>query len=160
MLEIIKYPSKILRIKSRKVKNIFDSQFQKFIEDLKETMIKADGLGLAANQVNKDLRIFAVNAQGGVKIIINPFIYYKSLFNQEIGEEGCLSFPGLFGLVKRPKKIRLFYRDENGRLNHIVASGLLARVIQHETDHINGVLFIDKMLKVTKGDLEDYAEKF
>lgn len=151
MLEIVKYPKKILRQKSRKVKDILRPEIQKFIGELAEIMQKADGLGLAANQVNQDIRILAVNAKDGPKVFINPFVYLRS-FKKDTGEEGCLSFPGVFGLIKRPLKVRLFYRDEKGKLRHLKASGLLARVLQHEIDHLNGVLFIDKMIKYVQGE--------
>ena len=113
-------------------------------------MLEEDGLGLAANQVDKDLRVFSVNFKGRPKVFINSFIYFKS-FGKEAGEEGCLSLPGIFGTVKRSRKIRLFYRDEQGGLRHLAARGLLARVILHETDHINGVLIIDRISKYQLG---------
>jgi len=132
------------------VANIKNPEIQSFIADLKETMLKEDGIGLAANQLNKDWRMLAVNYKNKPKIFINPRIYYKS-WAKEIGEEGCLSFPGIFGMVKRPICIRLLYRDSKGRLRHLRAKGLLARVLQHEVDHIKGILFIDKIIKYTKG---------
>jgi len=151
MFSIVKYPAKILRTRSQRVSNILSDEIQRFIKELGETMLQADGLGLAANQVDQDLRILAVNYQGQPKAFINPVIYFKS-FKKEIGEEGCLSFPGVFGLLKRSLAICLFYQDENGRWRHLKAKGLLARVLQHEVDHLNGALFIDKMVKYTKGE--------
>ncbi len=151
MFKIVKYPSPILRQKAVKVKNIPDPLIQRFIKELSETMIKEDGIGLAANQVASGLKVLAVKYQDGVKVFINPFIYYKS-WASETAEEGCLSFPGVFGLIKRSKNACLFYRDEQGRLRHLKAKGLLARVLQHELDHLNGVLFIDKMVKYTHGE--------
>jgi len=152
MLNLVKYPNRILRQRSRKVKvkDIPTPGFQQFLKDLGQTMLKEDGLGLAANQLNQDLRAFSVNFKDKPKSFINPFIYYKS-FVGETGEEGCLSLPGVFGTVKRPKKVRLFFRDELGRLRHLVAKGLLARVVLHETDHINGVLIIDRISKYHVG---------
>ena len=151
MLEIVKYPIKILRQRSQKVTDIKSTEVQDFIKELKDTMLEADGLGLAANQVNKAWQILTVNHKDGPKVFINPFIFWKN-FQTSVIEEGCLSFPGVFGLVRRPKKIWLFYRDETGRLRFLKTDGLLARVLQHEVDHIRGVLFIDKIFKYTKGE--------
>ena len=151
MLEIVKYPNKILRQRARKIKDVLRPEIQALIRELAETMLASDGLGLAANQVGRDIRILAVNTKEGPKVFINPFIYFRS-FKKEVGEEGCLSFPGVFGLIKRSQKARLFYRDEKGKMRHLKAGGLLAKVLQHEIDHLNGVLFIDKMVKYTKGE--------
>jgi peptide deformylase len=150
MLKIIKYPNKILRKRSSRVKDFLSPELQQFIKELKETMLTEDGIGLAANQVDKDLQILAVRTDEGAVAFINPVIYYKS-FGRDLAEEGCLSFPDIFGIIRRSKSIRLFYRDEQGKLRHLKAKGLLARVLQHEVDHLRGVLFIDKMVKYTNG---------
>lgn len=151
MLKIIKYPNNILRAKSRKVKNIQNPEIQKIIAEMKQTMLGSDGLGLAANQINLDLKILIANQNGIATAFINPFIYFKS-FKKNFAEEGCLSFPNVYGIVKRPVKIMLFYKDEHGRLRHIKADGLLSRVLQHEIDHLKGVLFIDKITNYTHGE--------
>lgn len=151
MLEIVKYPSKILRQRSKKVADVKSPAVQSFINDLKETMTLNNGLGLAANQVNKDWQILAVSHKNGPKVFINPVVIWKSI-KKNVMEEGCLSFPGVFGLVRRSKKAWAIYRDESGRLRFVKADGLLAQVLQHEIDHIRGVLFIDKMLEYTKGE--------
>jgi len=151
MLPIVNYPSLILRKRTKRVKNILSPEIQSFTKELIKTMIKEDGLGLAANQVNADQQILAVNFQDQPMVFINPVIYYKS-WSKESGEEGCLSFPGVFGLVSRSVKINLFYYDDQGRLRHLRAKGLLARVLQHEIDHLRGILFIDRMVKYTKGE--------
>ncbi len=153
LLEIVKYPVKILRQRSKKVTNIQSAEVQTFIKDLKETMTAAEGLGLAANQVNKAWQILAVNHKDGPKVFINPLIFCKS-FKRITMEEGCLSFPNVFGLVKRPIKAWALYRDENSRWRFLKAEGLLARVLQHEVDHLRGILFIDKIFKYTKGEQE------
>ena len=151
LLDIVKYPIRILRKRSAKVTNIQSAEAQSFINNLKETMVEADGLGLAANQVNRDWQILAVNHKTGPKVFINPIICWKS-FKRVVMEEGCLSFPNVFGLVNRSKKAWVIYRDETGRLRFIKADGLLARVLQHEIDHLRGILFIDKIFKYTKGE--------
>jgi len=151
MLEILKYPHKILRKRAKKINYFHTPERQVFFKELKETMISADGLGLAANQVGLDIKVMAINHKDGAMIIANPFIYWKS-FKKNQGEEGCLSFPNIFGSVNRSNNIRLFYRDEHGVLKHLKANGLLARVIQHEADHLRGILFIDKISRYTKGE--------
>ena len=151
MLEIIKYPNKILRKKVKKVLNIANDEIQNLISEMKETMLESDGIGLAANQINKNLRILTVNTKEGPRVFINPLIYWKS-FKKCLGEEGCLSFPGIFGIIRRPERARLVYRDEQGKLRHLTADGLIARILQHEIDHLNGVLYIDKIIEYTAGE--------
>lgn len=151
MLDILKYPHQILRKRSKKINDFHAPERQVFFKNLKETMVSADGLGLASNQVGLDIKVMAVNHKDGVMIIANPFIYWKS-FKKNQGEEGCLSFPEIFGFVNRSNTVRLFYRDEHGVLKHLRATGLLARVIQHEADHLKGVLFIDKINRYTRGE--------
>lgn len=151
MLEIVKYPKKILRTRSRRVINPLTPAVQSLIKEMTETMLTADGVGLAANQVNQDIRVITINLADGPRVFINPFVYYKS-FKKNTAEEGCLSLPGVFGLIKRANKINLIYRDTNGALRHWRAHGMLARVLQHEIDHLNGVLFIDKMIEYTSGE--------
>jgi len=150
-MNILKYPNKILRTKSNKITDFKNPSKQSFFNDLKKTMQTADGLGLAANQVGETIRVMAVNCQNGPLIICNPFIYWKS-WKKNLAEEGCLSFPGIFGSVNRNNQLYLFYRDELGKLKHLRASGLLARVILHENDHLNGRLFIDKITKYSSGE--------
>ncbi len=161
LLEIVKYPVKVLRQRSKKVANIQSAEVQTFIKDLKETMAEAEGLGLASNQVNKAWQILAVNHKDGPKVFINPVILWKTYYKKCVIEEGCLSFPDVFGLVKRPIKAWVLYRDENNRWRFLKADGLLSRVLQHEIDHIRGILFIDKIFKYTKGEKEvkEWIEK-
>ncbi len=151
MLEIVEYPNKILRQKSRKVKDVLNPEIQQLIFELTETMKKADGIGLAAPQIGKNWRILAVNSKDGSLVIINPRIVWRSFFKKSAFEEGCLSFPGIFGLVKRSKWVKLRYLDKDGRLQKLKAEGLLATVLQHEIDHLKGVLFIDRIIKYSKG---------
>lgn len=138
----------ILRAMSEKVKK-FDAGLKKFAQDLKETMIKAKGLGIAAPQVGKNIRVFIaiLNYKTESQVImtmVNPEIITHSE-ETEIGEEGCLSLPGKFGNVERFKRVTVEFFDPDGGRQVFELSGLNARVVQHETDHINGVLFIDKM---------------
>lgn len=142
ILEIKKYPDPILRRKCQSVK-IFDENFKNLCAEMFKTMEVNRGLGLAASQVGQSLDFFIIDLDGQKMIFVNPEITVKKEF--EIFEEGCLSFPGLFIKIKRPKKIELKFQDENGQEKTIKADGLLARVIQHELDHLRGILFIDKL---------------
>ncbi len=121
-------------------------KMQKFFDKLGETMLYADGLGLAAPQTNRHLRIIAVNINRKTKIFINPQIISKS-WSKDVMEEGCLSIPGVYGPVKRAKKIKIKYFDRQGKERIEGYKALSARVIQHEIDHLNGILFIDKLVK-------------
>lgn len=112
-------------------------------QNMIETMFTDDGVGLAAPQIGESIRLITVNSQDGVKIMFNPKITKFSLL-KEWGEEGCLSVPNVFGDVKRYKKITCTFIDSDGKKRILQASGLMARVIQHEVDHLDGILFIDK----------------
>lgn len=134
-------------------------EISELIKQMRETMQLAQGVGLSANQLGFDLRVFVVEMieEGEARkfyAVFNPEIIK---FSQEkfIMEEGCLSVPGVVGLVERPEKITLVGQDKNGKKIKIKAWGLLARVFQHEADHLNGILFIDKakgIHKITKND--------
>jgi peptide deformylase len=145
LLKIIKNPNPILRKKSTLVdlKKINEKDFKILIDDMKETMLKKDGVGLAAPQIGKNKRIITVNTKDGVIAMINPRILNKS-FLKEWDEEGCLSVPGIYGKVKRSKKLKCEFFDMDKKKNIISAQGFFARIIQHEIDHLDGILFIDK----------------
>jgi len=147
ILTIPKYEKK-LREKSNdlKIDLIATPEMQKFFKELAETMFAANGLGLAAPQVARQIRVIAVNVAGLAHIFINPHITKKSLF-KDIVEEGCLSVPGRYGKVKRPKKITMEYLDKTGQWHKQKFTGLTNRVIKHEIDHLDGLLFIDKLIK-------------
>lgn len=112
-----------------------------------KTMLKTDGVGLAAPQIGKNIRLAVINSKDGVFCLINPKLTKKS-WAHELAQEGCLSIPGVFGQVKRHKKISLIYYDGDGKKIKLTATGLMARVIQHEIDHLDGVLFIDKAERI------------
>ncbi len=147
MLKIITQPNPILRKKSQAVKDILAQKIQELIPQMAETMVNHDGAGLAAPQIGKNIRLITVNHKDRVLAIINPKITKKS-FLKEWGEEGCLSVPDKFGEVKRSKSIIIEYIDEKNNQKILKAPGLLARVIQHEIDHLDGILFIDKARKL------------
>ncbi len=119
------------------------------LADLWKTLDDDGGVGLAAPQIGKNLRVVIVRNPAGKPgqqrmDLINPQI--TSFFGLDVGfEEGCLSFPGLYSVVKRSKGITVEYQDATGKAQHLKDDGLLARIIQHEVDHLDGVLFIDRL---------------
>ncbi|MFH1457165.1 MAG: peptide deformylase [Patescibacteria group bacterium] len=150
ILNILTYPDENLRKKSVEISSdeIKSAKFQQFIDNLSETMLKEDGAGLAAPQVDIQKRIVVVNTDGSgnAKEFINPKILNKS-FRKSIIEEGCLSVPGRFEKVRRPKKIKIRYQDRKGVWHKHKCDDYLSRVLQHEIDHLDGILFIDKIIK-------------
>jgi peptide deformylase len=148
ILDIVTHPDDRLRKKSKIIEkqDIQTKKFQGFIVDLIDTMHEKDGIGLASPQVGISQRVVIINTKDGALALINPEIVKKS-WTQETEEEGCLSVPNVFGLVKRPKSIKVKALDKDGQPMEFAAKGLFARVIQHELDHLDGVLFIDKMKK-------------
>lgn len=137
----------ILRKKCEKVKKITPAA-RKLISDMIKTCLKNNGAGLAANQVGKSLRIFVVSLPIGKEYYANAFINPEiiNFSGKQIREqEGCLSLPSFAAVVKRFENLTLKYQDQNSEEKNIEASGLLARVIQHEIDHLNGILICDKI---------------
>lgn len=151
ILPIVLHPNKILRQKTRDLGkgDIELPETQQLIDDMIETMRGAKGVGLAAPQIDSDLRLTVVEVEeGNPQVFINPYIVGRSL-RKVVGEEGCLSIPGIYGTVKRSKKVTVKYLDQHGKKQTIKADDLLSRVLQHEIDHLEGVLFIDKIEKYT-----------
>ena len=150
MLNILTIPKheKTLRQKSTQLDPslILSNKTQKFFDELGQTMLKADGVGLAAPQIDKLIQVIAININQQAQILINPKITKKS-WSKTILEEGCLSVPNIYGKVKRHKKIRVEYLDCQGQTHKSKFKNFIARVIQHEIDHLNGILFIDKIIK-------------
>jgi peptide deformylase len=148
MLKIIKYPNEFLRRKAREVKveELKDPKIQRLIINIVKTMEAEKGIGLAAPQVGSDLRICAVKLDDELYVLINPKIKSFSR-KKDLFEEGCLSFPGKFLPIERPIKVKIQARDIEGKKIKIKASGILARAFQHEIDHLDGILIIDRTLK-------------
>lgn len=148
----------ILRRVSKPVKKI-SPRTRELIDDMKETMVFADGVGLAAVQVGVLKRLFLVDIgdEHGTVVFINPEL--TELSGEQIGLEGCLSVPDENGIVKRADHVKVKYMDENWNEQELEATGFLARAIQHEYDHINGILYIDKA-EVMNPNPEDYPEYF
>ncbi len=149
ILKIIQEGDPVLRKKAEPVKNPKDLEIKELVADMIVTMKETGGIGLAAPQVGASFRIFTVSIDNKVYVFINPEV--KDFSNDEIPfEEGCLSLKKIWGPVIRSKKLTIKAIDENGKPVKIRAKGLLARVIQHEMDHLNGKLFIDKAEKIYK----------
>jgi peptide deformylase len=163
VLPIVRVPEAVLRQKTRKVKKI-DASIQKLIDDMIETMHDAPGVGLAANQVGVSLRICVMQVPGEEVItLINPEIVRRSGARE--CEEGCLSLPGYKGTLQRSEKVVVKGLNRDGRPVRYHAEDLLAEIIEHEVDHLNGLLYFDyidsieKLVPVGAGANEDDAEE-
>lgn len=154
ILPIVTYDDDMLRVETSDVKENSE-QLQQLIDDMFDTMYNANGVGLAAPQIGEDLRIFVTDDAAlkgdqdeidvhGPLALINPVI---SLESEEtvVAEEGCLSIPGVRGDVSRPEKVTVTFKDRDFNERNLEVDGPLARIIQHELDHLNGVLFIDHL---------------
>ena len=151
--EILTEPNKILRQKSLPVDSV-DKETQILMDDMLDTMYAAPGIGLAAIQVGIPKRIIVLDieqkeGQKNPLFFINPEIIEKSK-NLLTYEEGCLSVPGQFAEIERPDRCHIKYLDYNGEKKEINAKGMLATCIQHEMDHLEGILFIDYLSKLKK----------
>ena len=151
--KILTEPNKILRQKSIPVESV-DKDMQKLMDDMLETMYAAPGIGLAAIQVGVPKRIIVLDIQQkeGQKnplFFVNPEIIEKSK-NLTTYEEGCLSVPGQFAEIDRPDQCHIKYLDYEGNKKEMKAEGMLATCIQHEMDHLEGILFIDYLSKLKK----------
>ncbi len=145
---IYRFPAPILKQKSQRVR-IIDGSIQKLIGNMLETMHHIDGAGLAAPQVGVPLRIIVIGLPGNADIVlINPEIVRGT--GERLVDEGCLSIPGYIGQVKRAVSVKVKGRDQNGKEIRIKADQLLAQALEHEIDHLNGVLYIDYLDSVDK----------
>ena len=151
ILEIVKAGDPGLKQECEIVDKI-DSKIRKLLTNMAETMYKADGVGLAAPQigVNKCIVVMDVGDENGLIEMVNPEIVEKE--GSMIDSEGCLSVPNVFGDVERFEKVTVEYLNRWGKKKHLTATGLLSRCIQHETDHLKGVLFIDIAKSIRQGD--------
>ncbi|MDF9826122.1 peptide deformylase [Ereboglobus sp. PH5-10] len=168
LLPIVQYNDPVLRKKGVKI-DVFDAPLATLARDMVETMHAAPGIGLAAQQIGKALQLCVVDVSqvdddfdweldGNhpplelimPMVIVNPEVKVHPV-EKEIVEEGCLSFPDIRGDVERRDEITVKYQDAEGVPHLLVCNGMFARCIQHEVDHLNGVLFIDRMSKKTRG---------
>ena len=140
-LEILQTGNPLLREKCVPVENV-DLNLIKLLDDMKETLKDAQGAGLAAPQVGKNIRVFIVDTENGYYEFINPKILGVS--GSQYGLEGCLSVKGKWGDVKRPKKVTIEATDRYGKRFKVVARDFFARAVCHENDHLDGILYTDK----------------
>jgi peptide deformylase len=160
-LRIVTYPHPTLRYESKPVLRV-DARLRKIIDQMFDLMYEARGVGLAANQVDLPLRLFVANpagerGDGEELVVINPVLdQFKGTTH---GEEGCLSLPGLYAPVARAKSLKLLGYDLKGQAINREVDGYLARIIQHEYDHLNGVLFIDRLSEEQLRDLAHGLEE-
>jgi peptide deformylase len=166
---IITVPHPTLRAHAAPVEKI-DDEVRRTLMDMADTMYDAPGIGLAANQINLPRRLVVIDTkwrEGDTKreplLMVNPAIIWQSE-ERSTWQEGCLSIPQQFAEVERPLQVRVTYQDINGKTEEILGEGLLSHCLQHEIDHLNGVLFIDylstlkrniilrKVKKLTKDD--------
>ena len=176
VLPVVKYGDPVLRRRGENIVKI-DVALKQLISNLFETMYAAHGIGLAAQQIGVAKQV-AVVVVRGVKdrpsqlwveghtcdvdsfmplVLINPLISPSGDF--EVGPEGCLSFPEIYGDIRRPSKIEVTALNERGESFHFTAGGLLARAIQHEADHLNGLLFIDRMSSAVRSDVREDVDE-
>jgi len=151
--EILKLPDKRLRLVSEPVKRI-DAGIRALVEDMFETMYGAPGIGLAGVQIGVAKRVVVMDLSKKDDahrplVFINPEIIWESK-EQSTHEEGCLSIPEYYEEVERPNEVKVNYLDLEGKTHEITAKGLFATCVQHEIDHINGVLFIDHISKLKR----------
>jgi peptide deformylase len=171
VLKVVKYGHPVLRKRGARIEAV-TPEIKRLIADMFETMVASNGVGLAAQQVGETLQLTVIdvreaaerpstlelNGQPTDPSVLMPLV----LINPEVtpvgepvkGAEGCLSFPEVFAEISRPESVDVKALNEDGQPITFRCGGLLARAVQHETDHLNGILFIDRMEKVTKADLQ------
>jgi peptide deformylase len=136
-------PDPVLRQKAKRVK-VIDKSVRKLINDMQETLQIATGVGLAANQVGQTIRIIVLNVPGAdCKVVINPEVTRR--IGSRVVNEGCLSIPGFIGEIKRSELVRVKGQNARGQEIKIKANGLFAEVLEHEIDHLNGILYTDHL---------------
>ena len=176
VLTVVKYGEPVLRRKGARVESL-DDEVRQFIANLQETMYAARGVGLAAQQVGSARQICVIDVRG-VKdrpsllwiqgqpaevdafmplTLVNPLITPAG--ERVRGPEGCLSFPEIFGEIERHAEVEVTASNERGEPFSFRAGGLLARAVQHEVDHLNGILFIDRMDSETRGEIKDEVDQ-
>lgn len=155
ILEIVEHPSAILKQKCKEVVK-FDRKLATLLDNMYETMVEVDGVGLAAPQIGEAIQVAIVEIDEDQEVIelINPVV--TAIGGEEVEIEGCLSFPGLYGEVERPFYVKVEAQERDGSLYELEAEGYEARAILHEIDHLNGILFDSKIIRVV--ELEELEE--
>jgi peptide deformylase len=162
-LRIIQFPHPTLRRVSKPLRRV-DDELRHIVRRMFDLMYEAKGIGLAANQVDLPYRLFVLNLSGDPaetdeeQVFINPVLSQPKATAE--AEEGCLSLPGLYAQVRRPEQITVNAYDLAGQEVEETVEGLLARAVQHETDHLDGVLFIDRLSPIARSALKDSLEEF
>jgi peptide deformylase len=176
VLKVTKYGNPVLRQKGARIESVTE-EISQLIDDMFETMRAARGVGLAAQQIGKALQLTVIDVRGITDrpstleldgkpadvesfmplVLINPEI--KPLNEPVAGPEGCLSFPEIYSDISRPESVEVRALDREGKPFQFRCGGLLARAVQHEADHLNGILFIDRMSKADKEDLKPQLEE-
>jgi len=161
-LEIVQYPYPTLRHKSKPVRRV-DKELRKMVDEMFELMFASKGVGLAANQVDLPVRLFLLNEAGNPDeaeshVFINPIVTRPK--GSEEKEEGCLSFPELYAPVKRPASVHVSAYNLKGEEFEGEVDGLFGRIVQHETDHLDGVLFIDRLSTTATMQVKEEVETF
>ncbi len=147
VFEVVQYGAPVLRQPAKPVKNI-TSNVIKLLQNMADTMYDAPGVGLAAPQIGISKRVVVIDVGDGLLELINPEIVSRD--GSELDSEGCLSLPGIILKVKRAAKVRVKAQNRAGERVEIVGEGMLARALQHEIDHLDGILFIDRAEKPAK----------
>ncbi len=149
-MNVVCYPNDVLRRKADPVRH-FDERLRETANEMLETMYAANGVGLAAPQVGLAWRMCVLDWRDGPDsklVVVNPEIVHRE--GTVVGQEGCLSFPGIYIDVRRARKVRVRYQDRDGQERFVDAEGLSGRALQHEIDHLDGVLLCDKMSTVQR----------
>ena len=154
--KIVTEEDELLRKKSKPVVD-FDSHLHELLDDMRDTMYKYEGAGLAAVQIGVLKRIFVIDTGNGLRECINPKLIKEEGVNK-VKVEGCLSVPGKCGLVERPDKVWVEYYDRNGQKQTKKFTGFEAKCFCHENDHLDGILYIDKATKMYK-DRDEYGQE-
>ena len=148
-MEIKKAGAAVLKEICQPVERI-DNKIKRLLDNMAETMYEAEGVGLAAPQVGIPIRVVVMDVGNGLIEMINPEIIEREGLVSD--SEGCLSIPNIFGEVERSEKVTVSFLNRRGKKQQITGTGLLARCIQHELDHLDGVLFIDRARTIRQGD--------
>lgn len=148
IMDVRKAGDKVLKMKAEPVLHV-DKKIRKLLDDMAQTMYSADGVGLAAPQVGVSLRVIVIDVNEELIELINPVITKSE--GCELGNEGCLSIPGVFGEVERFAEVTVTGLNRFGKNISITGTGLLSRALQHEIDHLDGILFIEKAQTIHRG---------
>jgi len=159
LLPILRYPDPRLKKVAQPVVEI-DERIRKLAADMAETMYEAPGIGLAATQVDVHLQLVVIDIsedKSDLRVLINPRLERPE--GSHVGEEGCLSVPGIYEKVERAEKVTVHYLDLDGKKRSFTSDGLLAVCVQHELDHLNGTVFVDHLSQLKQGRIKNKLAK-